>query len=222
MNTIPTTFKRLRTPYTVVGGQKIDKKIRQPSLLSIVLLNRGGRLYRNEVFEELEKMGDIEIFSIEGPGVTCDVEVLSRRFPNVKFLMLHQNASRGEQVNIGIEEAHGKCVFVLWDDMRISTASLSSRLIDKIYRQDVLCSVPLLQNQKGETLPCIQVPAFYKRFLRVVPLPPKNDGMNTLFPFDFAGIYNKEKFFLTGGYDYNFKNPYWQKMDFGFRGHMWG
>jgi hypothetical protein len=201
---------------------KVDKKRRSPADLSIVLLNRGGHFYRNDLLLELEKLGLPEVISIEGPGSSYDVEDYAGRFPRIKFLLLHSMASIGEQVNIGIEEAYSKLVLVIWNDINIHSASVSSRTIERIINNDVLCTVPMLQNQKLETLPTIQVPAFHKKRLKVVSLQPETDQMVSLYPFDYVGMYNKERFTNTGGYDHNLINPYWQKLDFGFRSFMWG
>jgi hypothetical protein len=221
-STIPSTSKELRVPYTVVGGKRVSKTLRTPYGFSILLLNRGGRFNRAVVFTELEKLGADEIISIEGPSVSYDVESLSRRFQSVRFLILHENTTRGEQVNIGIQEAHGKFVFVLWNDMRVTGSTISARFIEKLSEHEVLCTVPVLQNARAEVIPSIQAPAFYRKLLRIVPLQPVKDSMLSLFPADYCGIYHKKLFSLTGGYDYGLTNPFWQKMDFGFRSHMWG
>lgn len=170
----------------------------------------------------MERLGFSEIISIEGPGELYDLENLTLRFPSVRFLLLHQEASLGEQVNMGIEEAGGSHVLVIWNDMKISSGMLSYRLLERIVEQNVLCSVPLLQNHKLETIPTLAAPAFYRTLLKIVPLYLSSDSMPTLFPFDYVGVYSKEKFILSGGFDYEMKNPYWQKMDFGFRTYMWG
>jgi len=222
MSTIPTTFKRLRIPYTVIGGSRGVTNRRFPVSLSLLLLNRGGRLYKHSFISELEQIGFDEIISIEGPAVSYDVESLARQFPSIRFIVLHEAASRGEQINLGMGEANGEFVFVMWNDMRIASASISSRLVDRIREQKALCAVPLLQNSKVETVPSIMAPAFYRKLLKVLALPPSADGTVSLFPFDFTGVYSKELFILSGGYDHNLTNPYWQKMDFGFRVYMWG
>jgi hypothetical protein len=222
MNTIPSTSKRLQTPYTVVGGEKIDKKRRRPLNLSLLLLNRGGKIYRQDLFTELERIGIEEIISIEGPGSSYDIEQLSGRYPRIKFIILHSMASVGEQINIGIEETHSTLVLVIWNDITLPSSALSSRFIERMLGNNVLCTVPLMQNQKMQTIPTLQVPAFHKKRLKVVALPPKSDGMMTLFPFDYVGIYDKQKFTYSGGFDHNLIHPYWQKMDFGFRVYMWG
>jgi hypothetical protein len=188
----------------------------------MVLLNRGERLYKNDMFQQFEKLGIPEIISIEGPGSSYDIETLSGKFPKIKFLLLHSMASIGEQVNIGIEESYSKIVFVVWSDIDFSTSVVSSRTIEKIIERDILCTVPMFQNQKLEIMPTIQAPAFFRNRLKVVALPPKKDDMPSLYPYDYVGMYNKQRFTITGGFDHNLVNPYWQKMDFGFRSFMWG
>ncbi len=221
MSTIPTTSKSLRVPYTIVGGSKEDRSLHVSPPLSILLLHRGSRPYRQEYFKELEQLGDIEILSVETVSASYDIDSLSQKYPRIKFLLLHEEMSRGEQINVGMKEAAGQFVFVMWSDMKISS-QLNTYLLERIVNADRLCSVPILQNTKLETVPSIMVPAFHKRNLRVLPMLPQKNEMKTLFPFDYSGIYKREKFLLTGGYDYLIESPYWQKMDFGFRAHMWG
>ncbi|HUX19740.1 MAG TPA: hypothetical protein VMW69_00785 [Spirochaetia bacterium] len=201
---------------------RTDRTRKFPVALTLLLLNRGGRLYKNTFFTELERLGFSEILSVEGPAVSYDVETLARKFTSIRFLVLHEAASRGEQINIGMDEANGEYVFVMWNDMKIAPASMTSRLIERVRENGSLCTVPLIQNQKLETIPTIMAPAFYNKMLKVLPLQPTADGMMSLFPFDYSGIYSKERFVLTGGYDYGLQSPYWQKMDFGFRSYMWG
>jgi hypothetical protein len=60
------------------------------------------------------------------------------------------------------------------------------------------------------------------RRITVVPWQSVEAEMKSLFPFDFCGVYDRDKFLLIGGYDPEIGNPYWQKMDFGFRAFLWG
>lgn len=106
-----------RLPYTIVGKKREDRKLTIPPLLSLVVLNRGGRPYRNDYFRELERIGNFEIISVEGQERSFDVEALSARYPQVCFLLLHQRVSAGEAVNLGMKEAQGRLVLVLWNDM---------------------------------------------------------------------------------------------------------
>jgi hypothetical protein len=221
MNTIPTTSKNPRIPYTIVGGKKSDKKLSLSPVLSLLVLNRGGRPYKAEYLKHLESLGDVEIMSVQGPATTYDVESLSIRFPQVKFLILGKKASPGEQINIGIMEATGRNVMVFWDDMRPGYR-FTDRFLNQMDKSEELCSVPILQSTKYETVPSLIAPSFYGSRLKIISLMPSSNGAATLYPFDYSGIYNKGKFLLSGGFDINIGNQYWQKMDFGFRIHMWG
>ncbi len=222
MNTIPTTFKYPRVPYTVVGGQRLNTAHPLHKDISVVLLNRGGRFYRSDLFNELESQGFGEIISLEGPQESYDVEALARKFDHVRFLLFSGQANRGEQVNTGIEEARGRFVLVLWNDMKLLPLSMSGRLLEHMEREGILCTVPLMYNSRSETIPSIMAPAFFKNRLKVIPLPPGKERTPTLFPFDYCGLYSKRKFMLSEGFDPGLRNSYWQKMDFGFRSHMWG
>lgn len=208
-------------PYTVVGGQKA-RNCPEGLPVSVVLLNRGSRLYRAKLLADLERIGFDSILSIEAGPETPDVESLSGRFPRVRFLFLQGELSPGERINLGIRESCGPYVFVLWSDQKLSTVGLSSRFFERLAEQDLLCAAPFLASRDGEPTPTQMVPAFEGTRLRVLPLAPQRDGDKTLFPFDGSGIYSRERFVRTGGYDGTIPDPWWQKMDFGFRAWLWG
>lgn len=209
--------------YTVIGGTKIDRDKKEKKGLSIVLLNRGGRPFRRDLFEELTALDAVEVISVEPSSVSYDLELLTRKHSELRFILLSGDVTSGERVNIGIKEATGRYVFVLWNDMHIKASSISSRVLHKIAERENLCTVPLLQNSKNETIPSCFAPAFIKGGgIEVVPLNAVRKDLAAIYPFDFCGIYDREKFLLSGGYDISIENTFWQKMDFGFRSHMWG
>ena len=212
----------MRVPYTVVGGKSSGDAPKIPASLSLIILNRGGRPYKSSTLSEIESLGFREVLSVEGPSAAYDVENLSSRFPFIKFLILTEEVTIGERINMAIAESNGRFNLVIWNDQKCPPAAVSTKLIQRIHEQDVLCVVPVLQNARGEMLPSIQAPAFYNKQLKVVALPPTKQGTPSIYPYDYCGIYNKERFTLTGGFDYLLSGAYWQKLDFGFRSYMWG
>lgn len=220
MSTTPTTTDKV--DYTVIGGRREPKLRKNPPLISIVLLNRAGRVFKADTLTVLSKLNVYEIISIEGGGPGYDVEAMSQRFPAVRFIRIHNRITEGEKINIGIGEAESKYVFVLYDDMNAASGGLSDRLLEQVALSGVLCAVPLIQSKKQSTVPTIMSPAFLRKSLKIVQLPPSVDGMDSLFPFDYTGIYDKELFTKLGGYDGRITGKWWQKLDFGFRAHMWG
>jgi len=222
MSIIPTIFSRPRLSYTVVGGARLERGRRKPFRLTLLLLNRGGRFHRAELYRELQEIGLGEVICLEGPTVAYDIEPLSRQFPQFRFLLLQEDASSGERINCGIEEARSKWVLVAWSDMRISGLSQELKNLDRLDFAGNLCTVPLLKNQRGETLPSLQIPALIHSRLKLLPWEPLREGMKTILPFDYCGIYDRERFLKLGGFDPAIPNPYWQKLDFGFRAFLWG
>ena len=220
MSITPITIDKV--DYTVVGGRREPEMRRQPPLISVVLLSRAGRVFKSDTLSVLSKLNVHEIISIEGGGAGYDVEALSVRFPAVRFIRIHRKTTEGGKINIGIEEAESKYVFVLYDDMNAAAGGLSDRLLDQIMKAGCLCAVPLIQSRKQSTVPSIMSPAFMRNSLKIVQLPPSVDGMESLFPFDYTGIYDRELFIKTGGYDERITGRWWQKLDFGFRAYMWG
>ena len=222
MSTIPITSKEVITTYTTLGGKAKSHFHKYLYPISIVLLNRGPKFNREEALEELKEVVDYEVILINGPEPAADLATLVKKHPQVKFILLKNDCSPGEKVNIGIAEAQAPLVCVLHTDMHIPQQALSSRLLEKIALQHVLCTLPVLKNRRLETIPSLQVPVFIKKRLKPSPFHPLHDGMKSLFPFDYVGIYNKERFRFSGGYDPVLGSPYWQKLDFGLRAALWG
>ena len=221
MSTIPTTLDAGTVPYTVVGAPKAGPGWEGPSM-SVVLLNRGSRLYRGDALGELARAGLGAVLSVEPNPDSLDVEALSVRHPGARFLLLSRPASPGVQINMAIRESPGTYVFVLWDDMSLTAQGLSSRFFERLAERDILCLAPALFARGGEQVPAAASPAFNRSSLKILSLAPTRDGMKSLFPFDYAGIYSRERFVLSGGFDSRLTNPYWQKLDFGFRAWLWG
>ncbi len=222
MNTTPTISDRHRIPYTVVTGQRETRILKKPPPLTILLLNRVGKFNREEFLSENENLGFAEILCVEGPDSSYDIESRAKRFPSVRFLLLKEDVSTGDQINLGFQEVRSEKVLVIWSDMKIARRSLKEETIQRIAEKSGLCAVPLIKDMKSVPVPTIHVPAFVGRKLKIVPWESIVDGMLSIFPFDYCGIYDVGRYHLVGGYDPAIVNPYWQKMDFGFRAHMWG
>jgi hypothetical protein len=208
-------------PYTVVGGPPA-RGAPEGSSLSVLLLGRGNRLYRNDVLHDLERLGLDSIVWIEEGVDALDVESLAQRHPGTRFVLLGGPVSVGERINVGMRESASPYVFVLWSDMKLQAAGLSGRFFERLGEQKLLCLAPWLQAGRGDVLPCAVSPALHRQSLKLLPLPPAKDGARTIYPVDFCGIYSRERFILTGGFDGGIRNPYWQKLDFGFRAWLWG
>ncbi|GHU34300.1 hypothetical protein FACS1894172_14350 [Spirochaetia bacterium] len=219
MNIIPTIFNNIMPPYTAVGG--VTR--RGNSGLSAVVLSRGGRYLRRNLFQELEKVGFDYIISIEGSHECYDIEDLSSRFPHIRFILIKDRINTGEQINLAAAEVTTPFFFVLWSDVRILHSGGASRMVERLNQVDKrLCTVPIIQNAHFETLPTITVPGDFKGTFRPLLFTPNKDGESSLYPFDGVGIYDRNRFIAVGGFDTSIRNNYWQLVDFGFRSHLWG
>jgi hypothetical protein len=221
MNTIPLTLDDRKPTYNVLGGGRV-KPAGEAFPVSVLLLNRGPRLYRIKLLEELADIGFDSIVSLETLSVSPELEGLSARFPQLRFIVFQEELNIGEQLNVGMRESGAPYVFVLWNDMRLATSALSSRFFDRVVELDAACLLPTLSGADGSLVPSIMNPAAAGQNLRVVPLQPAKDGEKSLFPFDLTGIYSRERFIMSGGFDWTIANPYWQRMDFGMRMWLWG
>jgi hypothetical protein len=206
----------------VVGGTRKGRIRKYSARLTVLILSRLGRLYKEDFLEELGSLDRADVLCVEGPGRTYDLEARARKFPTVRFLLLEEDVTVGEKINLGVEESASPYVFVVWSDMRIPRSTIGVELMERLGSAVELCRVPLLKSGKGDIIPSLQVPGFLGKELKVVPWKTVTEGSRSLFPFDYCGIYDRERFVLLGGYDAEILSPYWQKMDFGFRSCLWG
>jgi hypothetical protein len=215
--------------YTAVGGTE-----RAASTgLSAVLLNRGGRYPRRIFFQELEKAGFDYIVSMEGTQERYDLEELSGRFPFVRFILSKENISPGEAVNLAALELSSPLFFVLWNDQKLFNGGGAARIAelflcgpDSVSEDEScarqLCIVPVIQTSAFENLHTLVSPFYTRGRLGFLPEAPGYEGQLSLYPYDWTGIYDRNRFIRLGGFDGEILSPYWQLMDFGFRAYLWG
>ena len=221
MNSTPITSEEgMSTRYTLVSGSSREVSTFQG--ISVIVLNRGGKPFKSGLLSQLYDLKLREIISVETSRQIFDMEGLASRYDNLKFLMVSETISIGERINIAVKEAAGSHVLVFWNDMNLQIKSQAERFFKQALEGDFLCRVPLLMNTAKETIPTRFSPGFSHKKLEVFSLGAVINKTPTLYPFDYCGIYHRQKFLLSGGYDSRFKNPYWQKLDFGFRVFLWG
>ncbi len=207
-------------PYTVLGGPRWDRVRRYPFPLTLLVLSRGDRLFRSEILRGLMDREAGEILWLEGSEPSTEMETLAHDFPDVRFLLFKGSGTIGERVNIGITEARSPSVLVLWSDTRLT--ELPAGVQRGFEDSGVICWVPLARNIRSEAIPSWQSPQWKRRKLSLAFRVPQRTVEPTLYPFDYCGLYNREKFSQSGGYDPAIANPYWQKLDFGLRCFLWG
>jgi hypothetical protein len=236
MNTIPSIFNEKITPYTAVGGKERNAS----SGLSAIILNRAG-LPRRSLFQELEKTGFENVISIESSSPHYDIEELSVRFPFVRFILPENEINLGEQINLAASETESPLFFVLRSDIKIIAGGTAKRMAERLtvshdetqgavqgeneekkFGFKRLCTVPLIMNPNYEILPTLVAPVTNRRKIKTVFMEPNADGNFSLYPYDGIGIYDRQRFIQTGGFDTTIKNQAWQLADFGFRAHLWG
>jgi len=230
MNTIPTIFNEETPSYTVVGG----KERLAATGLSAVILNRPGRYSRRTFFQELEKIGFDYVISLELTAERYDLEELSGSFPFVRFILPKTQLSLGEKINLAACELDSPLFFVLWNDLKLVAGGTARRMAERLtvghdddderktslYKR--LCTVPVIQNSRFETLPTLTAPVITKKNISSFLFAPNGEEVSSLYPFDGIGIYDRERFIRMGGFDSTLKSMHWQLMDFGFRSHLWG
>jgi len=231
MNTIPTIFNEKITHYTAVGGKERSGS----KGISAVVLNRCGPP-RRSIFLDLEKAGFDNVLSIESCSPHYDIEELTGRFPFVRFILPENQINLGEQINLAASEIESPLFFVMHSDMKIIAGGTAGRMAERLSISSEendentekkggfkrLCTVPLIMNSNYEVLPTLIAPVTQRKKIRTHFMEPHSEGDLTLYPFDGIGIYDRQRFISTGGFDITIDHAYWQLMDFGFRSFLWG
>jgi len=234
MSGIPTIFNDKLPSYTAVGGAEK----RASTGLSAVILNRGGRYSRYSLFEDLGKAGFDYVLSMENSFTRYDLEALSGSFPFVRFILLKDQLSPGEEINLAAAELSSPLFFVLWNDLRILRGGGAGRMAERLLAEEDggrensrrykrLCTVPLIQDGRSDSLPTLTAPVLFpeknpENAVKTIPYIPSRERLPSLYPFDGIGIYDRERFMRLGGFDSAMKSFYWQLMDFGYRCSLWG
>ena len=237
MNIIHSTFNDHLPSYTAVGGSGRGAS----TGLSAVILGRSGRQSRFAFFEELSKSGFDYVLSMERSDSRYDLESLTSAFPFVRFILLKDEVSPGEEINLAASELSSPLFFVMRNDTKILRGSNAERTAERLLSGSAsgssgsaaggsvagaykrLCTVPVIQDGHAEIMPTLIAPALLPgSLIRTIPHISEREGQSTLYPFDGIGVYDRERFIRLGGFDSSIKSFYWQLMDFGFRASLWG
>lgn len=220
MSSIPSTFNEHQIDRTVIGG--IENFSETSLNISVILLNNSGSHFKLNLFENLLSCNFQSIVSIEHDPNNYSIDDVSRKFPAIKFIVPQEKATDGELINIGMSEVKSEYVLVLRDNLYISSGFLLKNLAERITKDGIYCVVPRLSDKDKNGIFCKSVPEVAKKRFFVESSSSVSDGVKTLYPFDYIGLYNRQKFIQLGGYDYSIKSPYWQVLDLGLRSWLWG
>ena len=219
MNTIPLIFNERQINRTVIGGRAPSEKKMD---VSAVLLNSNASRFHAQTLETLSKCGFASVVSIEPNSGSCNIEELSRRIPSVQFVVPLEAVTDGDMINIGIGEASASYVLVLRDSLYIPQGILPPHLAENLVKSGTYCIAPRLLDAEKKALPVRFTPEASRGKFSVLPSAVVKDGMHTLYPFDYIGLYNKMKFIRLGGFDYTITSPYYQNLDLALRSWLWG
>jgi hypothetical protein len=184
------------------------------------------------VFSALARENFDVVVSIEFEGMAerYDLEELCKEFPFIRFVLLREKMNIGQAVNLASREVKTPLFFILWNDLRIIHSGGAPRMAELALRKNEkgvlvprrLCTVPMFQDNDFQTIPTLSSPVLRSSSLDFTLSTSTQDGAPTLFPFDGVGIYAREAFLNTGGFDSKIETPHWQLADFGFRAWLWG
>lgn len=234
MNTIPLIFNEREVNLARMGGKE---SIKGAMDVSVVLLCSDdtedekmassaalppSREHRVYALEQLQKCPFASILCVQSDAKSFNMEELSRRFPVVKFIMPLESVTIGDMINVAMAEAESSYVLVLRDTITIRQNLMQPHFFERLTAGNPYCVAPRLMDNKQESIPTQFIPEAVKGHFSVAVSSLIRDGIKTLYPFDFIGLYNREKFMQLGGFDYTILSPYYQNLDLAMRAWLWG
>lgn len=220
MNSIPLTFDEHQIARTVLGG--CDNNSEDALNISVILLNSSGSHFKLPVFENLLNCNFQSIISIEHDANNFSIDDISKKNPAIKFIIPQEKTSDGELINIAMAELKSEYVLVLRDSMYIPSGIILKNLAERLTKDGIYCIVPRLIDHEKNNISNQFAPGTNKTKFTVDVSSYSGDGVKTLYPFDYVGLYNREKFIQLGGFDYTIQSAYWQNLDMGVRSWLWG
>ena len=219
MNSIPSIFNEREINRTILGGKRNSAEAKMD--VSVIPLNSGGSHLRLQNLENLQNCGFEKVISMETNSENYNFEDFINKFPNTKFIIPQEKVTDGDLINIGMAETDSKYVLVLRDTIQISSFILTSNTAQKLIEKDAFCYVPRMAIDE-KSLSVNFMPSVQKGVFKVDSTPTVTDMLTTLYPLDYIGMYNRQKFIQLGGFDYTIESPYWQNLDLAFRAWLWG
>ncbi len=219
MSTIPSIFNEHQIKMLVLGGSEAVPLSRMN--IAAIVINKTWSQFRVQMVENLAKCGFSEIISVE-LSESYNLDSFAKRYPFVKFIVPLEEASDGELINLAAGEASSEYFLVLRDSLDFQHEILSPTLGSKLSEFGGFCIAPRLLEQGKIAFPILFSPEIHKGTMRLAAASTVSDGLPDLMPFDYIGLYDREKFVSLGGFDYTICQPYWQNLDLSFRAWLWG
>ncbi len=133
----------------------------------------------------------------------------------IRPIVFEEYTNAGQYLNSVMKQIRSPYCCVIWNDVDINI-QLGEELTAWLLGKQCLCVQPLLLEEGQGMIPSVQVPLYHRQEgFDAVPEFPGEDGTPTLFPLDYMGIYDVERFKKVQGFDTRFEEGFWQLSDFG-------
>lgn len=204
------------TSYTIIGTPPEEPA--RP--LAVLVLVEGGFPSRHDIVQALWNKGFNDVILLDPSSQPRDAEALCRNWPGLRILLCDRGLSTGSRINLAMRESRTRRNLVI----RSTHAVLPfvEENLQELLAAPRLCTVPLFRSPRGDVLPVLHLPTLREGSFQVLSILAGKDHERTLFPQDFCGLYDKDRFLRLGAYDEYLRQPWWQKLEFGCRAWLWG
>lgn len=217
---IPLTFDEHQINRTVIGGK--PNRNADALNISVILLHSSGSHFKLQIFENLIACNFKSIISVENDAKNYSIEDVSKKFPEVRFIVPLEKATDGEMINLAISEIQSDYFLVLRDNVYIPSGIILKNLSERLVESDIFCIVPRLLDKNKNAIPSQSSPLAEKGHFVIAKSSIVTNGMKTIYPFNNIALYNRKKFIQLGGFDSSIESLYWQTLDLAIRSWLWG
>lgn len=220
MNTIPITFNEHSINRTIIGG--IENHAPSALNISVVILGCEESHFKTQIFDNLRTCNFRSVISIEKDSQNFAIYEITKKYPEVKFIIPQEKTTDGELINIAMSEVSADYVLVLRENLYVPSGIILSHMAERLTKSEIYCIVPRLLDNNKKALPCSFSPSVDKSKFVINSSISGSEGGKTVYPNDFIALYNRQKFIQLGGFDYTITSPYWQNLDLAIRSWLWG
>lgn len=190
---------------------------KKPFSVSIILPNwNGAAIMQKHLPVVLKAAGDSEVIIVDDGSMDNSIDVVKKKFPNVKLIEKKQNSGFAETVNVGVAAAHGEIIVLLNTDVEPDRDFLAP-LVKHFTDPTVFAAGCLEKNPEaaGIVLRGRGIAHWEKGFY--IHARGDVDKTNTAWVSGGSGAFRKELWDKLGGLDVLFNPFYWEDIDLSYR-----
>ncbi|OGD90910.1 hypothetical protein A3A54_00935 [Candidatus Curtissbacteria bacterium RIFCSPLOWO2_01_FULL_39_62] len=185
--------------------------------VSVIIPNYNGKdlLYRN-LASVINNCPGCEIIVVDDASQDKSVDLLKKKFKQVKLIENKKNLGFAKSINIAVEKSKGELILLLNTDVAPRKNFLDIAVKHFINKDLLAVALADFSHENGKIVKRGRGGVnFRKGFINHFKIESKSG--DTLWVSGGSGIFDKKKFLILGGFDSIYTPFYWEDIDLSFR-----